>query len=917
MHVRTRRIIQALVVAALFITLFITLLPPARAEGGAALRFFGTGSGDVDRVKIPLTGANQAINVGATDFTIEFWMRARANENPSPACAPGNDTWIYGNILLDRDIFGNGDYGDYGVSIAGGRIAFGTHNGTTGNTICSTTNVADDAWHHVALTRRFADGQLSIFVDGRLDAQGRGPTGDISYRLSREIAYPNEPFLVIGSEKHDYDRLVYPSYSGWLDELRYSSGLRYTADFMLPNQPFATDESTLALYHFDEGSGTVAADAAVSPLGPNDGTLLIGGPSAGPLWSNDTPWPAAPATATATTPAILTTATPEETPTSTLEPTAAGSLEPTATSTLEPTATNSPVPTATSTLEPTATSTPEPTATSTNTPEPSSTNTPEPTATSTLEPTATNSPLPTSTNTPEPTSTNTPEPTATSTFEPTATSTSEPTATSTSTATQTTTPTATPAVLDVIFVDGFEGGNVNAWSGSATNGGDLAVTTSAALSGARGLAANINDNNTLYVTDDRPAAEPRYRARFLFDPNSISMANGNAHYIFYGYTGTSTIVFRVELRRSSNLYQLRIALRNNSNTWTNGAWITISDAPNTIEVDWRAATGGTAGGLTLWIDGAERSQIGGIINDTLRIDRIRLGPVAGLDSGTRGIYYFDAFESRRTTYIGPVSDTTPTVTPAPSSTSTPAAPTSTPTAAPSATSTPTAMPTATRTVTPTATPTAPAAGNSALSFNGSTSVATAAINPLATPFTVEGWIRPAANGNNGIILSTGNDNSGWSVELNGGRATFWVATTAGWRNVQNTTSLQAGRWYHIAVTYSGSSARVFVDGAASSAATINGAIAGSGMRFGAAPGYAAFNGAADEFRLSNIIRYSAAFTRPLPPYTIDENTVALWRFDEGSGQTVADASGNGNALTLGSSASTDAADPAWVAGAAP
>jgi hypothetical protein len=41
-------------------------------------------------------------------------------------------------------------------------------------------------------------------------------------------------------------------------------------------------------------------------------------------------------------------------------------------------------------------------------------------------------------------------------------------------------------------------------------------------------------------------------------------------------------------------------------------------------------------------------------NDTRRIDRIRLGAVSGLDSGTSGIYYFDAFESHRQTYIGPV-----------------------------------------------------------------------------------------------------------------------------------------------------------------------------------------------------------------------------------------------------------------------
>ena len=40
-------------------------------------------------------------------------------------------------------------------------------------------------------------------------------------------------------------------------------------------------------------------------------------------------------------------------------------------------------------------------------------------------------------------------------------------------------------------------------------------------------------------------------------------------------------------------------------------------------------------------------------NDTRRIDGVQLGAVSGIDKGTRGTYYFDAFESQRQTYIGP------------------------------------------------------------------------------------------------------------------------------------------------------------------------------------------------------------------------------------------------------------------------
>jgi hypothetical protein len=133
------------------------------------------------------------------------------------------------------------------------------------------------------------------------------------------------------------------------------------------------------------------------------------------------------------------------------------------------------------------------------------------------------------------------------------------------------------------------------------------------------------------------------------------MSSGNAHYIFYGYSGTSTGVLRIEMRRSSSGYQIRGALRNDASTWTSSGWITISDAPHVIETDWRAATvaGANDGGLTLWIDGVQRANLTGTDNDTRRIDRVRLGAVSGIDTGTRGTEYFDQFESRRRTYIGP------------------------------------------------------------------------------------------------------------------------------------------------------------------------------------------------------------------------------------------------------------------------
>jgi hypothetical protein len=131
------------------------------------------------------------------------------------------------------------------------------------------------------------------------------------------------------------------------------------------------------------------------------------------------------------------------------------------------------------------------------------------------------------------------------------------------------------------------------------------------------------------------------------------MTNGNQFTVFVGYSGP-TPVLRVDLRRSSGLYQVRLLSRKDSTTWAGGSWITISDAAHSLEILWRAssAPGANNGVLAFWIDGLRRSNLTTVDNDTRKLDTVRLGAVLGLDAGTRGSIFFDAFESRRQTYIG-------------------------------------------------------------------------------------------------------------------------------------------------------------------------------------------------------------------------------------------------------------------------
>jgi len=290
---------------------------PALAQE-TSLELFGHGVDMIDRVKIRLddpalpADPGPPADVGASDFSIEFFMRALAAENTQGGtvdCDAGNIDWIYGNILLDRDRY-NQDR-KYGLSFADsegltGRVVFGVSGDATGDfTICSTTDVLDGAWHHVAVQRRRSDGLMSLYVDGVREAIADGPDGDVSYPddgIPGSFCGPSgtdpcddsDPFLVIGAEKHDAGS-AYPSYAGRIDELRISSTLRYTTPtFTPPSAPFATDADTAALYHFDGPAGPctgVVADVSGAAGGPSDGSCEFGGAGTpGPVYSTASPF---------------------------------------------------------------------------------------------------------------------------------------------------------------------------------------------------------------------------------------------------------------------------------------------------------------------------------------------------------------------------------------------------------------------------------------------------------------------------------------------------------------------------------------------------------------------------------------------------------------------------------------------------
>ncbi len=236
-------------------------------------------------------------DVGFHDFVIEWWLKADPGSNTAPDVECGaNDNWKDGNIIFDRSRSTDG--AEWGISLVGGRLAFGVRGDDLSEiTLCSANRVDDGAWHHIAVQRNrwegsIPDGQLWIFVDGQLEAEAIGPQRDISYpddgnpgpacspSVTGECIF-SDPFLFIGSSKSDRGH----GFSGLIDNVRFSWWLRYLTGFDPTPNFNLQDSQTVALLQFNEGRGDTMFDTGGYDGGASNAHVILGSSSASPKWA--------------------------------------------------------------------------------------------------------------------------------------------------------------------------------------------------------------------------------------------------------------------------------------------------------------------------------------------------------------------------------------------------------------------------------------------------------------------------------------------------------------------------------------------------------------------------------------------------------------------------------------------------------
>ena len=203
-----------------------------------------TDNGQWNYVEIP----SSAAPLLGTAYTIELWFywkgHTLADDNNPAVFNPRLASYVANPANTDISpvvelIIHKGDH------FLQGRVRYGTLANTT--QLSGTTAVTAKVWHHAAMS--IVNGQVNIYLDGKLDSTGL--LTDAMFNM------PSSPW-VIGARA---DGFLGDSYFGLVDEVRLSTGARYSSSF-IPQRRFAVDSNTVGLWHLDESSGVSAADSS-------------------------------------------------------------------------------------------------------------------------------------------------------------------------------------------------------------------------------------------------------------------------------------------------------------------------------------------------------------------------------------------------------------------------------------------------------------------------------------------------------------------------------------------------------------------------------------------------------------------------------------------------------------------------------
>jgi len=187
----------------------------------------------------------------------------------------------------------------------------------------------------------------------------------------------------------------------------------------------------------------------------------------------------------------------------------------------------------------------------------------------------------------------------------------------------------------------------------------MEINDTAAMEGDCGMEIFISGDSGSWVMDDSPSLEKVYRAKFLYDPNGMSIVKGQSMVIMEGRSddwqnpGGGTIkAFRVVIKKKGSGYYIRVKAWYNTGKKLSSKPVHIGPTgfagTKQIEVEWWAGNGDDPiGRCRVRVDGGAWSDVG-VKNKLMAIEKVTLGAFLFTSPSTSGSNYFDSFESFRT-----------------------------------------------------------------------------------------------------------------------------------------------------------------------------------------------------------------------------------------------------------------------------
>ena len=187
----------------------------------------------------------------------------------------------------------------------------------------------------------------------------------------------------------------------------------------------------------------------------------------------------------------------------------------------------------------------------------------------------------------------------------------------------------------------------------------------------------------------------------------------------------------------------------------------------------------------------------------------------------------------------------------------------------------------------------------------------------SSSITVEAWISPASLGGFSTVCGTydGSDMQ-FLMRLDFGKLAFFISDVA-ITGVVGTSTLPTGVWTHVAGTWDGTDIKVYVNGVLENTTPKSGSFPNSGHPLiignSKITGTEGFDGNIDDLRIWSCAKSQAEISADMNKlHDGSEGMLAYYDFENGTGATLTDLSGNGYTGTLMHTSSGPL--PSWVTG---